>query len=162
MQELEGFSERRPVFRLDAEIADPWILEMDELAAGGNRRIHQRPEDILPAQQAVREYVEAGLLLQPDERREVLGEGRLHRVRIHPAAVETAGRRHNLFGAWVDAVLIRKDVDGGEFRAPHPCPPPEGEGNGCDGGVDSQGRWNSARPSPSAISWYPSDSRVRS
>src|SRR5436190_152099 len=132
MQELEGFSQRCPVFRFDAEIPEPWVLEMNELAAGGNRGIdhrpqdlagevdHQRPEDVLPAQQTVRENVQPGLLLHPHERRKVLGEGRLHRVGRHPAAVETAGRRHDLLGPWIDPVLIRVDVDSGEFTEADP------------------------------------------
>ena len=46
MQEFEGFSQRRPVFRFDAEVADPWVLEMDELAARGNGRIDHRAQDL--------------------------------------------------------------------------------------------------------------------
>jgi len=74
-------------------------------------RLRQRPEDVLPFEEAVGEIVEPGLFLDANERAQVIGERAIDRLGADTAAVDPAGCRDDLLRTRIDAVLIRKNVD---------------------------------------------------
>jgi hypothetical protein len=71
----------------------------------------ERAEDVLPAEETVREEVQATVFLQLDEGRKVIGEGAIDCLSSDAAAIESARGRDDLLGPRIEAVLIGKDVD---------------------------------------------------
>ena len=74
-------------------------------------RLRQRPEDVLPGEEAVGEKIHSSVSLDADEGRQVVGERTLDCVGADSTPVDSAGRRHHLLRTRIDAVLIGKDVD---------------------------------------------------
>jgi hypothetical protein len=88
------------------------------------QRLRQRPENILPLEKPVGEIVEAGVFLDADERRQVIGEGAVDRIGTDPTAVDPSGRRDHLLRSGIDAALIGEDVDSESLdEAPTPTVP---------------------------------------
>ena len=65
----------------------------------------------MPAQQAVREEIQAGLTLDRDQSAQILIKGRTNGILAGTASVRSSGRGDHLLRTWIDAVLIGKDVD---------------------------------------------------
>jgi hypothetical protein len=95
--------------------------------------LQQRPEDVLPLEEAVREDVHAGVFLQANEGGQVVGEGAVDRIGADAATVDATRRGNDLLRAGIDSVLIGKNVD-------------------LESLDEAYWRWSSARPSPLAIS----------
>ena len=74
-------------------------------------RLDQRPENILPAQQAVGVEIEPGRTLDLDPASEVMSEGGIHLRLIGAAAIEATGSGDHRFRARIEPVLISKDLD---------------------------------------------------
>jgi hypothetical protein len=77
----------------------------------GAERFRQRPEDVLPFQQAVGEEVHAGGFLRANEAGQIIGEGGLDGIRADAAAIESSRGGDDFLGARIDTVLIREDVN---------------------------------------------------
>ena len=71
----------------------------------------QRTKDVLPAQQAVGEEIEAGLALDLGPAVEIRSKRRISRGLVGSAAVKPASYFYDLLGPRIKAMLIRKNLD---------------------------------------------------
>lgn len=87
------------------------IEPADEGVRTNAHRSHQRPEDILPAQQPIRKEIETGITLDRDPAVEVLLVRGVNLRLVGAAPVLAASRGDYLLGPRVEAVLIGKNLD---------------------------------------------------